>query len=95
VVDVRVESVGPEIEGPGGLSQSPKPLRLKQEILDRELDRVYEAKTLRGEAVQGLGFGVFKLRPWCRFSVTALTCAAAAAVLPAVLVNCHAVLLPN
>uniref|UniRef100_A0A383WJ48 Bacterial surface antigen (D15) domain-containing protein n=1 Tax=Tetradesmus obliquus TaxID=3088 RepID=A0A383WJ48_TETOB len=47
VVDVRVESLGPEIEGPGGLTQSPKPLRLKQEILDRELDRVYEAKTLR------------------------------------------------
>jgi hypothetical protein len=46
---VRVESLGPEVEGPGGLSQSPKPLRLKQEILDRELDRVYEAKTLRGE----------------------------------------------
>jgi hypothetical protein len=51
-VDVRVESLGPEIEGPGGSSQSPKPLRLKQEILDRELDRVYEAKTLRGEVAE-------------------------------------------
>lgn len=27
----------------------PRPLRLKREILERELDRVYEAQTLKGE----------------------------------------------
>lgn len=57
VVDVRIEPVGPEVEGPGGTLLPPKPLRLKQEILDRELDRVYEAKTLKG-GTQGSGFRV-------------------------------------
>lgn len=49
VVDIRVEPVAPDIEGPNGLPPTPKPLRLKQEILDRELERVYQAKTLKGE----------------------------------------------
>jgi hypothetical protein len=64
---VRVESLGPEIEGPGGLSQSPKPLRLKQEILDRELDRVYEAKTLRGEFLNPWGSYLknLSINIWC------------------------------
>eukprot|EP00879_Flechtneria_rotunda_P023366 GHRR01024716.1.p1 GENE.GHRR01024716.1~~GHRR01024716.1.p1 ORF type:complete len:243 (+),score=73.44 GHRR01024716.1:534-1262(+) len=48
VADVRVEAIGPMVdEGPGSKPAGSKSLRLKQEILDRELDRIYEAKTLK------------------------------------------------
>jgi len=43
VADIRIEEVTR-----GGSEDRPSPLRLKREILDRELDRVYEAKTLKG-----------------------------------------------
>jgi hypothetical protein len=54
VADIRIEEVTR-----GGSEDRPAPLRLKREILDRELDRVYEAKTLKGEVgTWGVGRGL-------------------------------------
>eukprot|EP00878_Enallax_costatus_P024990 GHUV01026706.1.p1 GENE.GHUV01026706.1~~GHUV01026706.1.p1 ORF type:complete len:297 (+),score=63.56 GHUV01026706.1:395-1285(+) len=47
VADIRIEPVGPDTVGPNGETLPPRPLRLKEEILDRELERVYQAETLK------------------------------------------------
>eukprot|EP00775_Hariotina_reticulata_P009504 gene9504-9667_t len=67
VDDVRIEVVSPGPEG-----SEPKPLRLSQSILDRELDRVYEAKTLK-EVHEALETSVEHLRQLETFEdITAL-----------------------
>jgi hypothetical protein len=48
VADIRIQEVTR-----GGTEEKPSPLRLKREILDRELDRVYEATSLRGMRAAG------------------------------------------
>jgi hypothetical protein len=52
VAHVEAVTANADVLRPRWFRASPLKLRLKQEILDRELDRVYEAKTLRGEVAE-------------------------------------------
>lgn len=64
VVDVRVEEnarLDADRRGNEGIDRPGQPLRLKKDILDRELDRVYDAKTLKGVRWAGsvMGVGIY------------------------------------